>query len=772
MASRGSQGLCTFVLLISLHALHCEAVVCSGTIVSSALEDCDEWKACEASPATCTAIEIYAIDPSGADQRGNVHGTIPTRIASFKSLKKFAVTNNRLSGGIPKEIFTPILTSLTLWGNDLTGIVPNEIAEAHALEEIVLKGNKLTGVGYGICALMTRLSYGTCIIGNEGLRQTILPAACPTCMNIWKFDGSFREPASACGLPVWDPDFPVNTGPNCTGTTPTPAPTTPAPTTPSPTPSPTTVAPTPSPTPDPLSFCGTPIGAEPGFPFDFSPLANRVFTGTSASDPTSTIKFGMCVPNSNDSGDCAQSPFFGLAWSEAAFGCAIMSEWKPTTSPPVWEAIPNGVKMTLQNGDACASGRSRGIEVAFVCDRTIMGPSTFIVESQGPYECGNSSWTFPTKLACGLIPPSPTPPAPGPHDEYCVSTPVGVGESRFDLNPLRDYGTFTGEDWQGNEINFNMCTPTSPPGVSGDCTAPGYKALAWQHGSFGCATIAEWSPIVTPPQWDVIPNGVKMTVQNGDACPDGTVRGLNVLFTCAPGGIGPSYFTAMELVTCQFTWSFPTEFVTCGPTPSPTPFPSPSPTTASPTPSPSPSPTPIPSPSPTPSPTPNPTASPTPVPTESCGVNVLFPNGTIERSLDFSSLAGETYHGVQVGGARFSFEMCTTTRGFDCNAPNFEALVVYDDPSGGCAILANWVPPNEPSMQPKWAPSGTGVTMTTANAAAPIGVCTGAVANATIAVEFVCDPNSTAPAYNFSVTADPKLCKWSWIFPTKYACAP
>ena len=116
--------------------------------------------------------------------------------------------------------------------------------------------------------------------------------------------------------------------------------------------------------------------------------------------------------------------------------------------------------------------------------------------------------------------------------------------------------------------------------------------------------------------------------------------------------------------------------------------------------------------------------------------------------------------------------MCTVTQGFDCNAPNFKALAVYDDPSGGCAVLANWVPPNDvPAMHPKWDPSGTGVTMTIENAPAPSGVCTNSGLNATVAVEFVCDPNSTAPAYNFSVTADVKQCKWSWIFPTKYACA-
>ena len=61
--------------------------------------------------------------------------------------------------------------------------------------------------------------------------------------------------------------------------------------------------------------------------------------------------------------------------------------------------------------------------------------------------------------------------------------------------------------------------------------------------------------------------------------------------------------------------------------------------------------------------------------------------------------------------------------------------------------------------------------MTIENAPAPSGVCANSGPNATVAVEFVCDPNSTAPAYNFSVTADVKQCKWSWIFPTKYACA-
>ena len=84
-------------------------------------------------------------------------------------------------------------------------------------------------------------------------------------------------------------------------------------------------------------------------------------------------------------------------------------------------------------------------------------------------------------------------------------------------------------------------------------------ALATQSGGFGCAIISEWTPVVTPPQWDPITNGVQLTVQNGDACPDGTARGIQVQFTCdSSGGLGPASFSATEPVTCQYEWAFPT----------------------------------------------------------------------------------------------------------------------------------------------------------------------------------------------------------------------
>ena len=104
-----------------------------------------------------------------------------------------------------------------------------------------------------------------------------------------------------------------------------------------------------------------------------------------------------------------------------------------------------------------------------------------------------------------------------------------------------------------------MCTSTTGT----DCSAAGFQSLATQSGSFGCAIVSEWTPVITPPQWDVITNGVQLTVQNGDACPDGTNRGVQVKFTCGYL-VGPATFFAAEPVTCQYEWDFPST-AACGP---------------------------------------------------------------------------------------------------------------------------------------------------------------------------------------------------------------
>ena len=141
--------------------------------------------------------------------------------------------------------------------------------------------------------------------------------------------------------------------------------------------------------------------------------------------------------------------------------------------------------------------------------------------------------------------------------DYCTTTD-GSGNT-LDFSPVRDAGTFTGVvtgvDSIGNQIAFNMCTITTGT----DCSTTGFHTLATLSGSFGCAIVSEWTPTITPPQWDVITNGVQLTVQNGDACPDGTNRGMQVQFTCDPTGrVGPTSFSASEPVTCQFEWQFAT----------------------------------------------------------------------------------------------------------------------------------------------------------------------------------------------------------------------
>ena len=144
--------------------------------------------------------------------------------------------------------------------------------------------------------------------------------------------------------------------------------------------------------------------------------------------------------------------------------------------------------------------------------------------------------------------------------DYCQYT--FAGGKKLDFGPVRDAGTFTGHDSTGGQMAFNMCTTST----GADCSFPGFQALATQSGSFGCAIASEWTPAITPPQWVEITNGVQLTVQNGDACPDGIHRGITVQFTC-DGAIGPATFSVAEPVSCLYEWAFPTSAACTGAVP-------------------------------------------------------------------------------------------------------------------------------------------------------------------------------------------------------------
>ena len=136
--------------------------------------------------------------------------------------------------------------------------------------------------------------------------------------------------------------------------------------------------------------------------------------------------------------------------------------------------------------------------------------------------------------------------------DYCTTTD-GSGNT-LDFSPVRDAGTFTGVGPNGSQVAFNMCTIST--GI--DCSAQGFQALATLSGAFGCSILSEWTPVITPPQWDPIINGVQLTIQNGDACTDGTNRGIQVQFTCDPSQIGPPSFTVSKPEPCLYVWQFPT----------------------------------------------------------------------------------------------------------------------------------------------------------------------------------------------------------------------
>jgi hypothetical protein len=123
----------------------------------------------------------------------------------------------------------------------------------------------------------------------------------------------------------------------------------------------------------------------------------------------------------------------------------------------------------------------------------------------------------------------------------------------LDFGPVRDFGTVNGADDKGNVIQFNMCTVSTGT----DCSMLGFEALATQSGGFGCSILSQWEPVITPPTWSETPNGVQMVIQNGDACPDGTSRGIQVDFECG-NSVAPGSFTVTEPLECQYAWTFST----------------------------------------------------------------------------------------------------------------------------------------------------------------------------------------------------------------------
>lgn len=77
----------------------------------------------------------------------SLSGQIPDSLRFCGSLQKLDLSNNRLSGTIPRRLcsWLPFLVSLDLSNTQLNGEIPPELAECRFVNSLVLSDNRLSG---------------------------------------------------------------------------------------------------------------------------------------------------------------------------------------------------------------------------------------------------------------------------------------------------------------------------------------------------------------------------------------------------------------------------------------------------------------------------------------------------------------------------------------------------------------------------------------------------------------------------------------------------
>lgn len=79
----------------------------------------------------------------------------------LKTLQALILNNNQLSGSLPRELFSPekVLSKLQIYGNQLTGEIPDTLYQVKTLEFLVLGGNSLSGSISSSINALTDLTY-------------------------------------------------------------------------------------------------------------------------------------------------------------------------------------------------------------------------------------------------------------------------------------------------------------------------------------------------------------------------------------------------------------------------------------------------------------------------------------------------------------------------------------------------------------------------------------------------------------------------------------
>ncbi|KAM0866988.1 hypothetical protein ACQ4PT_042295 [Festuca glaucescens] len=98
-------------------------------------DDDDEWKGIE-----CSGSSVTEIDLSGLD----LTGSLGYQLSGLKSVTKFDVSDNKLSGEIPYAL-PPNLVQLDLSSNRFSGNLPQSFQYLSGLKTLNLQNNKFTG---------------------------------------------------------------------------------------------------------------------------------------------------------------------------------------------------------------------------------------------------------------------------------------------------------------------------------------------------------------------------------------------------------------------------------------------------------------------------------------------------------------------------------------------------------------------------------------------------------------------------------------------------
>ncbi|KAH7665650.1 Non-specific serine/threonine protein kinase protein [Dioscorea alata] len=93
---------------------------------------------CQCSPAPCHVIKIIL-------KNQNLNGFLPAEFANLTSLQVIDLTRNYLNGTIPAAWASLPLTKLALTGNRITGQIPKELGNVITLQELILEDNQIDG---------------------------------------------------------------------------------------------------------------------------------------------------------------------------------------------------------------------------------------------------------------------------------------------------------------------------------------------------------------------------------------------------------------------------------------------------------------------------------------------------------------------------------------------------------------------------------------------------------------------------------------------------